>query len=114
MEHICEITCKRSNFFRKFALKNRFFLNCLKKSKLPEKVEIFRIFFRKSEFFSPGSTTPRFQTRLTPLTCTKCDVIRIGNLDHENLRNEGLRKLETFEMSIWCRMESVSWMELRT
>ena len=68
-----------------FAWKIEFFLNCLKRSKFfgnfpgkleivfwncLKKIEIFRKFDCKNRFFLLGSTIPRFQTGLTPLTWT--------------------------------------------
>src|SRR6218665_1679822 len=64
-----------------FAWKIDIFLNCLKNRnlpgnlpgksnlflKLPEKREMFRKFTWKNRSLLPGSTTPRFQIRLTPL-----------------------------------------------
>src|SRR6218665_2072171 len=55
-----------------FCLENRFFLNCLKKSKffenLPEKNRNFSKFaWKNPKFFDPDPRPPRFQTRLTPL-----------------------------------------------
>src|SRR6218665_3526592 len=35
--------------------------------KLPEKSKIYPKFAWKSKFFGPGSTTPQFQTRFTPM-----------------------------------------------
>jgi len=49
-----------SEIFRQFAWKNR--ISSLEKSKF------FVILPGKPDFFLPGSPTPRFQTRLTPLT----------------------------------------------
>src|SRR6218665_3046333 len=55
-----------------FCLENRFFLNCLKKSKffenLPEKNRNFSKFaWKNPKIFDPDPRPPRFQTRLTPL-----------------------------------------------
>jgi len=54
---------EKIDIFRKFAWKIIFFV------KLPEKVDIFRIFagWKNRISLQPGSTTPRFQIRLTPL-----------------------------------------------
>jgi len=52
--------------------KSKLFQICLENLiycvKLPEKVEIIRKFVWKNGIFLPASTTPRFQTRLTPLS----------------------------------------------
>src|SRR6218665_696304 len=53
----------KSKFFENFCLENQIIL-----AKLSEKNRIFlKICLEKSKLFLSGSTTPRFQTRLTPL-----------------------------------------------
>ena len=56
------IICQELAVNGKFLPKNRLFV------KLPEQIKVFRKFAWKNRNVLPGSTTPRFQTRLTPLS----------------------------------------------
>src|SRR6218665_2317768 len=72
-----EILPEEIYIFHQFAWKSRNFSSiCLEKSKIfPGKIEIFQKFAWKNQFFLPGSTTPRFQTRLTPLIPLSHDLL---------------------------------------
>src|SRR6218665_3601382 len=66
--------------FKKFAEKIEIFQKFARKNqhvfvKLPENRNFSEICMEKSKFCLPGSTTPRFQTRLTPLFSS---TLRLG------------------------------------
>ena len=66
---ICFKMTEKSKYFENLPAKIDFFV------KLPEKVEISRKFAWKLDIFRHGSTTPRFQARLTPLILSVIDTL---------------------------------------